>query len=36
MKDIRVLRRMLGTLKCTIMDMIFFDMMRVAKGRWGC
>jgi hypothetical protein len=31
MKDIKVLRRMLGTLKCTIMD-----MMMVAKGRWVC
>jgi hypothetical protein len=35
MKDIKVLRRMLGTLKCTIMDMIFFQHDEGCQGKMG-
>ncbi len=35
MNDIRVLRRMLGTLKCTIMDMIVFPHDEGCQGKMG-
>jgi hypothetical protein len=35
MKDIREMRRMLGTLKCTIMDMIFFPHDEGCQGKMG-
>jgi hypothetical protein len=35
MKDIREMRRMLGILKCTIMDMIFFPHDEGCQGKMG-
>ncbi len=35
MKDIREMRRMLGTLKCTIMDMILFPHYEGCQGKMG-